>query len=425
MQRLKNFMKYVALTIGTLLFLIFVNIFVLAYININDDKESVYARYVANHLEKNVDENGNIHYALTQEGIDYIDRHKSFAFLMDNSGAVLWEYNMPEELPKQYTIEDAVRFSRYYLKDYPVYTHITDDGIVVLGTQKGTVWKYTFAYQVETMDAYKYALPIMLIVNISVLVLVPFITIKHDQHRREKERTTWIAGVSHDIRTPLSLVIGHADEIMHIARKDAPTENMTNMSMTDVSENAEGIFKSAQAIEEQAVRIKDLVTNLNTENKLTYGMGSWKKEKVLLPAVIRDTMCEILNRNVEDKYDIRVSISDELEQLYVKGDRELIKRLLENLINNAIIHNPQGCEISITLTRQYAPVLKKYALIISDNGCGASRKQLRRFNARIKSNKLPEHGLGIRLVRQIADFHHWRVRFYNNENGGFVCRINL
>lgn len=418
-----NIIKYIVLTIGTLFFLFLADLFVLAYIQAGDSKENVNVEYVADSLEKRLDEGGTVCYELTQESKNYVDEHNGFVFLMDNNGSVLWEYHMPKELPRQYTIEDAVKFSRYYLQDYPVYTHITDEGIVVLGTEKGKTWRYTLTYQGTTVIAYFYGLPLLLIGNIAVLILVLFITIKHDHRRREMERTTWIAGVSHDIRTPLSLVIGYADEILHIVQEK--DEKVFDKKMTDVSENSDGIFRRAHAIEEQAVRIKNLVTNLNTENKLTYGMGSWKKEPILLSAVIRDTICEMLNRNMDEKYDIRVSISEELESLSVKGDKELIKRMLENLINNSVIHNPQGCVIAVSLKRKQYPVLTKYTLELSDNGRGASKEQLRRFNARMKSNKLPEHGLGIRLVRQIAAFHHWRVQFKKSEEGGFCCQIAL
>ena len=418
-----NIIKYIVLTIGTLFLLFLVNIFVLAYIQENDSKENVNVEYVAENLGKSLDEGGTVYYELTQECKDYVDEHNGFVFLMDNNGSVLWEYHMPKELPRQYTIEDAVKFSRYYLQDYPVYTHITDEGIVVLGTEKGKTWRYTLTYQGTTVIAYFYGLPLLLIGNIAVLILVLFITIKHDHRRREMERTTWIAGVSHDIRTPLSLVIGYADEILHIVQEK--DEKVFGKNMTDVSENSDGIFRRAQAIEEQAVRIKNLVTNLNTENKLTYGMGSWKKEPILLSAVIRDTICEMLNRNMDEKYDIHVNISEELEQLSVKGDKELIKRMLENLINNSVIHNPQGCEIAVSLTVHRSSLFKKYMLELSDNGCGVSRKQLHRLNALRKAKKLPEHGLGIRLVRAIAESHHWSVHFYSNESGGFGCKIYM
>lgn len=417
-----NIIKYIVLTIGTLFFLFLADIFILVLIQTNDSRSSVHVGYVAHGIEKKADEDGVAAYTMTQECRRYVDEHNGFVFLMDKDGNVLWEYRMPKELPRRYTVEDAVRFSRYYLQDHPVYTHITDFGIVVLGTEKGKTWRYTLTYQGKTVTTYIYILPLLLIGNIVLLILALSITIKHDHRRREKERTTWIAGVSHDIRTPLSLVIGYADEILHLVQDK---ETMSDEKVTDVSENDNGILRRAQAIEEQAVRIKNLVTNLNTENKLTYGMGSWKKEPVLLPAVIRDTICEMLNRNIDEKYDICVSIPEELEQLSVKGDRELIKRLLENLINNSMIHNPQGCEIAVSLMKKQHHIFSKYTLELSDNGCGASQERLRRFNARLRSNKLPEHGLGIRLVRQIAAFHHWQVRFQKSGKGGFCCRIDL
>ena len=259
-------------------------------------------------------------------------------------------------------------------------------------------------------------LPVMLVANIVIILVVPFLLVRRDSRRREMERTTWIAGVSHDIRTPLSLVLGYADEIHNITEKETDNGKIDKAIGNSICERT-------QIIEEQAIRIRTLVSNLNTENKLTYGMGGWKKEMILLPAVIRDIMCEILNRDIDEKYDIGVNISEELEQLSVKGNEELIKRMLENLINNAMNNNSEGCKIDVNLTKQKFLFWQKYVLEISDNGCGVSKEQLRRFKKIVKSDKLPEHGLGIRLVRQIAAFHHWRVRFLNNLEGGFSCRI--
>lgn len=187
----------------------------------------------------------------------------------------------------------------------------------------------------------------------------------------------------------------------------------------------ETVAQNAQMIEQQAIRIKTLVTNLNTENKLAYGMGVWHREKVLLPALIREVICEIINRNLDEKYDISVIITENLEQLYVTGDKELMKRLLENLVNNAIRHNPQGCGIRVSLTREKHFIFTGTVLEISDTGHGVSQKQLKSFRSFGKSDKLPEHGLGIRLVRRIASFHHWKVSFFNNKNGGFSIRLYI
>lgn len=183
--------------------------------------------------------------------------------------------------------------------------------------------------------------------------------------------------------------------------------------------------QKAQVIEEQAIRIRSLITNLNTENKLAYGMGNWEKEKILLPALIREISCDWLNRNIGEQYELNVDISQKLEQFYVTGNRELLRRMLDNLINNAIVHNPEGCKIMISLQEKKVGWRTKCELTVSDNGQGASKELLRKLQAPLKLERLSEHGLGLRLVKRIAKMQHWRVRFCNHAEGGFCCRIEM
>lgn len=413
MRRLENFVKIVIVTIIMIAVMLVMDLLVMTYLGLKTDAglSRLSTTYFSEEINKTVNEQGETQYSMSEQGLNRIDSFHGFAFLLDDAGDVIWSYRLPDDVPEHYTVRDIVQFTRYYLKDYPVYTHIMDDAVLVVGMPRQTVWKYHLSFQISTVNIFFSVLPALLFINIIVLLAGPFFIIKHDAHKREKQRTSWIAGVSHDIRTPLSLVLGYADELLHAS------EN----SMEDV----EIVIDKARMIEQQAIRIKTLVTNLNTSNKLTYGMGVWHREKVLLPALIRDSICEIVNRGLDEKYDIRVTISETLEQFYVIGDRELIKRLIENLVNNAIDHNPQGCAIRVSLSVQSVWIFKGILLEVSDNGCGVSRKQLKSFRTSMKPGKLPEHGLGIRLVRQIASFHHWRVRFSNGHAGGLVCRIDL
>lgn len=415
MRRLENFVKIVLLTIIMLVLLFVADILILTFWGLRSDADfsaipqsglSVFEEQ----LEKKNSEEG-VRYSLSQQGMDWIDSFDGFAFLLDGAGDVVWSYQLPDDVPAHYAIRDIVRFSKYYLNDYPVYTRIIDDTVLVIGLPRQTVWKYNFSLRIGTVDMFAAVLPVLFVINVVVLLIGPFWIIRHDAHKREMQRTSWIAGVSHDIRTPLSLVLGYADELLRSAEND----------MEDI--DRESVAGKARMIEHQALRIKTLVTNLNTSNKLTYGMGTWRRETVLLPALIREVICGIINRKLDDKYDISVIISEELEQFCVSGDSELIKRFVENLINNAINHNPQGCAITVSLTRQNLWIYKRIVFEISDNGCGVSRQQLRQFRGSIRSDKLPEHGLGIRLVRQIVSFHHWRIHFLNGNEGGLCCRI--
>lgn len=420
MKRISKITQIIMISLLLFIVMLFADIFILGYLSIrtNNDMAQPSMEAIAKQLEITTDSNGNLKCSLTKDGTYQIDKMSGFAFLINDAGDVVWSYKLPKDIPVHYTLKQVVKFTRYYLNDYPVFTHTIDEGIMVVGRPKHTSWKYQLIFEERTINRFMEILPVMLVANIVIILVVPFLLVRRDSRRREMERTTWIAGVSHDIRTPLSLVLGYADEIHNITEKETDNDKIDKAIGNSICERT-------QIIEEQAIRIRTLVSNLNTENKLTYGMGGWKKEMILLPAVIRDIMCEILNRDIDEKYDIGVNISEELEQLSVKGNEELIKRMLENLINNAMNNNSGGCKIDVNLTKQKFLFWQKYVLEISDNGCGVSREQLRRFKKVVKSDKLPEHGLGIRLVCQIAAFHHWQVRFLNNLEGGFSCRIYM
>lgn len=419
MRRLENFLKIVIWTNIMIAVMLVADLLVATYFGLKTDAglAKLSTTYLSGEISETVGENGEIQYSMTRQGIGRIDEFHGFAFILDDAGDVVWSYRLPDDVPMHYTIRDTVQFSRYYLNDYPVYTYILDNAVLVAGMPRQSVWKYSFSLQVSTVEMFIYLLPVLFAINVIALLVGPFLIIRHDAHKKERQRTSWIAGVSHDIRTPLSLVLGYADELVHAASND--------FGGMDGESAAGSVEKKARMIEHQALRIRTLVTNLNTSNKLTYGMGVWRREKLLLPALLREAVCDMINRGIDEKYDISVTISEALEQLCVRGDRELITRLVENLINNAVSHNPQGCGIAVSLTSRRIWIFSKNVLEISDDGCGVSREQLRYFRSPVKLEKLPEHGLGIRLVRQIAMFHHWRLRFLNGQQGGFVCRIYL
>ena len=271
----------------------------------------------------------------------------------------------------------------------------------MVGSPKNTIWKYNVMFSIETVEAYMYYLPLVGVVDIVILVLVPIFLLRRDLRKKEQMRTTWIAGISHDIRTPLALVLGDAENIRQGCAETLPE-----------------LAKRAERIEEQVIRVRTLVTNLNTDNKLTFGMGKWKCEEITLAAVVREVLCDMINREPGEQYEFDIIIDEEAEKQVVKGDRELIKRMLENLIGNAICHNPKGCYIVVRLQ-------KDKRLIIADNGCGVTKEQLRSMRKPLFMETLGEHGLGIRLVKRIVKLHHWRICFRENDGSGLWCEIEM
>ena len=80
---------------------------------------------------------------------------------------------------------------------------------------------------------------------------------------RDRARTEWISGVSHDIRTPLSLVLGYSNLLEEQACTD------------------EKIRKEASVIRQESLKIRDLIEDLNLTSKLEYHMQPLRMEQVL------------------------------------------------------------------------------------------------------------------------------------------------
>ena len=64
---------------------------------------------------------------------------------------------------------------------------------------------------------------------------------------------------------------------------------------------------------------------------------------------------------------------------------------------------------------------------IGDVGSGVPNEFLQIINQRsyAESKSVGKHGFGIKIVKKVAAFHRWKVRFTNGENAGFVCRMEI
>lgn len=328
-------------------------------------------------------------YVMDEAWMTEIDRRNAFLLLIGEDGNLKWQYKKPGEIQESFTLSDVAGFTRWYLQDYPVYTWRREDGLLVIGLPKNSVWKYTIEDQLSTLKMHMTVAPYVVVANLLILLFLPIWITKRWIRVKERQRSEWIAGVSHDIRTPLSIVMGNAP--------------------------AGGV------IEQQCFRIRDLIGNLNAENKLESGTGKWNTSNIKLAALIRQIVCEYCNFN-EEKYSFDLNIDPELEEVVIKADEGLIRRMIDNLITNAIRHNEEGCKIEIVLC---VASKNKIRLRIIDHGIGVSKGQLKKLNKRLKNEYLPEHGLGIRVVKQIAKRYHYQVTFQSESGSYFACDILL
>ncbi len=380
-----------------------------------------------------------------------LNRNQIWAMYLDASGRCDWAVSLPEEVPTQYTVQDVAVFSKGYLEDYPVFVRSMDDGLLVLGYPKDSFMKITgnyfpmpavrllpiFATMVLAADilflflAYwfskrkisKSTEPIMASIktlstgkpaNLSITGELSEIADSVNQAsrvlgRQNEARANWISGVSHDIRTPLSMIMGYAQRI---SSDGAASGN---------------IRQEAEIIRAQSAKIKDLVQDLNLVSQLEYEMQPLHKEPVRLSKLLRSYAADLLNAGVSPEYSVEVEVSSEAETAVMECDARLISRAINNLVQNSIKHNPQGCTIRLCLDCLESTI----SLSVRDNGVGLSAEKMRELEEKPHYMESTDerldlrHGLGLLLVRQIVEVHGGTMKIVSDTFGGVETTLTF
>ena len=394
-------MQLIALVVLLTIFLLFADLlFFGIFLSRNGMPSYPDSEEIMEHLHKEKGE-----YRLAEEEAEKLSGAQQFAMLLDNGGNILWSEFLPKELRKSYTLQDVAKFTRYYLEEYPVRTYVVPEGLLIIGQKKEQIWKYTLEYNEGVIRNLIEFLPLFLLFNALILVSVPIWIQKKRAKQKEEERTEWITGVSHDIRTPLAIVLGNAEMI------------------ADTTES-KGIKERALRIEKQGLRLRRLVENLNLFSKLSFGYGKLEKEKIQVSRFLRKTIAEMRNQTEDERIQFNLDIQEDLQGLVLGFNENLMERALMNLLHNAVQHNPEGCEITVKL---YQDEKSHIFLTVEDNGCGLEKAALKRLN---KKNyewepSTGQHGLGLKIVKQVISRHRWKVQFREGSQGGFLCRIQM
>lgn len=374
-----------------------------------------------------------------------------WAMYLSPHGQCLWSVDLPPELPTQYTIQDVAVFSKGYLQDYPVFVWDNEDGLLVLGYPKGSYTKITSNYY--SMDMLK-GIPLYfagILVFDLLLLFVAFylskVKVIRDTaplissiqtlsdgkvvslsvpgelseiadsvnkaskilSRQNEARANWISGVSHDIRTPLSMIMGYAGRIA-----DDNTASST-------------VREQAQIVQQQSIIIKELVQDLNLVSQLEYEMQPLQKAPVRLSKLLRSYVADLLNTGIPDNYSIDIEITPEAEAVSLDCDARLISRAISNLVQNSIKHNPQGCHICLSLDCSDRTV----SLCVADDGIGLSPERLKELEEKphymeSTNERLDlRHGLGLVLVRQIAEVHGGETKIDSKPQQGLSTTLSF
>lgn len=205
-----------------------------------------------------------------------------------------------------------------------------------------------------------------------------------------------VANVSHEFKTPLTLIRGYV-------------ENLSDKTTKPSKEVYDKIINNT-------ITLEKLVNELLDLSKLQSGKVILKKESLELKQLLNDVVADMKNIAKEKK--IKIKVKDEYEEnQIIEADYTKIRQLFTIFMDNAIKYSNEGGLVNISIL--------KNEVIISDNGIGIESNKLQQLFERYYQVDHNEkgYGLGLCIAKYIADAHGYKIIVDSIPNKGTNVHI--
>lgn len=219
----------------------------------------------------------------------------------------------------------------------------------------------------------------------------------------ERLRNSLLSAISHDLRTPLTALVGLAS-------------TLTDSQLTEASRR-----ELAEALHEEALRMSNLVNNLLDMARLQAGGVQLNHQWHVLEEIVGSAL-RSLRRALTD-HQVEVTLESTVPLVYM--DSVLVERVLCNLIENAAKYTPKGSRIRIDAGVHEGELRVR----VADNGPGLPPQMLEtvfdKFTRGEKESAKPGVGLGLAICKAIVHAHRGRIWAENRPDGGAQFTFTL
>ncbi len=231
--------------------------------------------------------------------------------------------------------------------------------------------------------------------------------VQNNAARLEKiaeERQTFIANLSHEMKTPLTSILGFAD-ILRIKKHVEDGERI---------EYAGVIVEETKRLRSLSGKLMGIVAMNGIEIE---------KRPVSLQAMINETKTALVP--LLAKNDVRLDCLS--QDITISADEELFKSLLYNIIENAVKASPRGESVVLNAAMYEGDAV----ITITDHGIGMTREVMKKafepfFMAdKSRSRKAGGAGLGLALCKRIAELHSAKIEIDSRQNVGTTVFITV
>lgn len=228
------------------------------------------------------------------------------------------------------------------------------------------------------------------------------------QRRLETIRRDFVANVSHELKTPLTVIRGFADTLAE--EPELPDETRRQF---------------AQTVRASAQRMHRIVDDLLDLSRIE--SGGWVPNPVMLDVRSAASDAVLGVREVADAKGVSVTVEPDHAAMEVFADATALRQILANLVENAVRYTPSGGRVVVTSQRERGGV----TIAVRDTGIGISAEHLPRIFERFyrvdpgRARDAGGTGLGLAIVRHLSEAHGGRVKAESTYGRGTTISVFL
>ena len=225
--------------------------------------------------------------------------------------------------------------------------------------------------------------------------------------RLERVRREFFANLSHEVRTPLTVILAYAETLLDGAIDDAANR-----------------ARFVEKLHKHATRMNELISDISDLSAIESGQVKLEPGPIRLAAIVSETIALSHARHKDSDVSLTVSIP---EGLVVNADRTRLEQILYNLVDNAVKFNRRGGTVTVS-----AEETEGHAVIkIADTGIGIAKADLPRVFERLyradksRSRKVEGTGLGLAIVKHIIEAHQKTITVTSTVDEGTTFTFTL
>jgi len=393
---------------------------------------------------------------ITDTGLAYLDEFGLWFQLIDENGVELTSHNRPNHQPTAYTASQLISLADHHYEDgYTIFVSqiLNSDGTTLsyLIGFPHAIGKYIFFYNYERVGRMGPLVINLFFIVVGALVVLAllyglwlvrelskitkgiealafrnyqtfsetgiFAKIYRTLNQMNEEikisdatklktdrlRQEWIANITHDLKTPLSPVKGYA-------------ELLSNHPEDEIKETGTIILRNVNHTEQ-------LINDLKLTYQLEAGALPYNPKPVRLQRFLKELLIDLINDPHFSEHNLNLECDI---QIKINIDSHLLRRALQNVIINALVHNPPETHVIVWTKKKQSEI----QIHIQDNGRGIKTEQLatifeRYYRGTHTRERTEGTGLGLAIAKQIIELHQGTIHVTSKPETGTDFIITL